>query len=91
MPAALELQEELSGKLRVLLIEGNHTIQDVADVAREQSWPTTTALWTVGKHFKTRKTSVPNYLLLSPEGEVVQEGDPLEDLAEIQAYARRFR
>jgi len=45
----------------------------------------------VGKHFKTRKTSVPNYLLLSPEGEVVQEGDPLEDLAEIQAYARRFR
>ena len=91
VPAALALQEEMAGNLQVLLVERNHTLQDVEEVVRERSWPTASALWTVGPHFKTPKKSVPNYLLLSPEGEVVREGDPVADFAQIQAYVRGFR
>ena len=75
MRNVLVLQEEFGPDLAVLFVEGRRLDPDrVHALALERRWLGTPAMWTSEYVFKTGAARMPNFVLLSGEGEVLLKG-----------------
>ncbi len=85
MPAAIKLQREFAGELNTLLIDFVHSPGQVRQLGLSEGWFGTSAMWGFEIPFYPH-TARPSFVLLSPSGEVVLEGSPIEKQAEIRRY-----
>lgn len=91
MPASLDLQREFEDHFQAILIERRHELDDVLRLGLERGWFGTSAIFTNGYPFEMNRQSVPSYILLSPEGTVVMEGNPLDDMDAVRSYLAEQR
>lgn len=76
MPAALDLQAELGGRLRTLFVAPAATMGEVRVACAERGWLEADALWT--NESPVHPTArYPAFVLLSPEGRILMEGSAL--------------
>lgn len=91
VPSAVRMQREHADDIHTVFIESqNHTWNDVQRLAFEREWFGTNAIWTLERPVTTGARGIPNYVLLSPEGEVVSMGNPISDHALIEDYVQNF-
>lgn len=91
MPATLTLQREFEGHFQAVLIERRHELADVLRLGLDHRWFDTSAIWTNGYPFLMERQAVPSYILLSASGEIVMQGNPLEDMPRIRAWLMERR
>ena len=78
MPAALTLAEDYKDEVTVIFVESQGLSLDEADAfAFGKNWMGTHAMWTTERPFDTGARGLPNFALLSNQGEVLLKGHPL--------------
>ena len=78
MPASLKLQEEFGDQLQVIFVESQGATADVAEkFAFQRSWLSGPSMWTTERPFDSGSRGLPNFVLLSNEGEVILKGNPM--------------
>lgn len=83
---SLKLQEELGDDITVLFVQSQEASDEDAErFVYKQKWLNDRSLWAVEHPFNTGSGSLPNYALLSIDGEVLATGNPVSDHAKVQA------
>ncbi|MCP3919593.1 MAG: hypothetical protein GY711_29000 [bacterium] len=78
MPSSIKLAREYGDDLGLLFVECQGATQDKQEAfAWKQKWMGTQAMWTTERPFNTGSKGLPNFALLSSEGEVLMMGNPL--------------
>jgi ribosomal protein L18E len=81
---AMKMQEELGDDVTILLVESQgHPADEVEKFIYGKKWVNDRSLWTVERPFETGATGIPNYALLSNDGEVLSMGNPGSDHSKI--------
>ena len=79
MPASLKLQEEYGDQIQVIFVECQGATPEAAEkFAFQRKWLANRAMWTSERPFSTGMPGLPNFALLSNEGEVLLKGRPME-------------
>ena len=78
MPASLKLQEEYGDQIQVILIESQGATPQAAEkFAFQRNWLNGPSMWTSERPFSTGARGLPNFVLLSNDGEVLLKGNPM--------------
>lgn len=78
MPSSLKLAREYGDDLGIVFVESQGaTMQKQEAFAWDHKWMGTNAIWTTEAPFRTGSNGLPNFALLSSEGEVLLMGNPL--------------
>jgi hypothetical protein len=89
---AVKMQAEYGDNLNTIFVESQgHTMDDVRKLALEKKWFGTNAMWTKERPVRTDARGIPNFVLLSPEGEVVLMGHPGSMHKQIEDYIKSLR
>jgi ribosomal protein L18E len=81
---AMKMQEELGDDITILLVESQgHPADEVEKFIYGKKWVNDRSLWTIERPFDTGATGIPNYALLSNDGEVLSMGNPGSDHSKI--------
>lgn len=92
VPSAVRMMREHGDVLNTIFVESQgHTMDDVTKMALQRQWFGTDAVWTTERPVTTGARGIPNFVLLSPEGEVVMMGNPISMHHEIEEYVESFR
>ena len=84
---AVKMQAEYGDKLNTIFVESQgHTMDDVRKLALKNKWFGTSAMWTEERPVITGSGGLPNFVMLSPEGEVVLMGHPLSMHQKVEEY-----
>ena len=82
---SLKLQEELGDDITVLFVQSQEaTDQEAEKFVYTHKWYNERSLWVTETPFDTGNHGLPNYALLSNDGEVLAMGDPRSDHSKIQ-------
>ncbi len=85
MPASIELQREYGDDLQVLFVECQGADLETSEAfAWRQKWMGTQAMWTVERPMDPKGSGLPAFALLDVEGNVLLEGNPLEQKKAIE-------
>lgn len=72
------MAEEYGDDLQILFVESQGSSEEEAEAfAWDRKWMGTSAMWTTEAPFRTGSGGLPNFALLSNEGEVLLMGNPL--------------
>ena len=89
------MQEEYEGELNIVFVEvQNSSSDEIEQMALAKKWFGTSAMWTRERPVLTGARSIPNFVLLSADGEVALMGHPLsmhKDIEEHVAQSKRSR
>lgn len=78
MPASLKLQEEYGDQIQVIFVESQGATPVAAEkFAFQRSWLSGPSMWTSERPFSTGARGLPNFVLLSSDGEVLLKGNPM--------------
>ena len=89
---AVKMQTENPDLLNTVFVESQgHTLDDVTKLSLEKGWFGSSAMWTTERPMVTGARGIPNFVLLSPEGEVVMMGNPMAMHGEIEEYLENFK
>jgi uncharacterized phage infection (PIP) family protein YhgE len=81
---AMKMQEELGDDVTILLVESQgHTLEEAEKMAYDKKWMNDRSIWTVERPFETGASGIPNYALLSNDGEILAMGNPGSDHTKI--------
>ena len=81
---SLKLQEELGDDVTVLFVHSQDaTDEQVEKFIYKQKWLNDRSLWVTEHPFDTGARGLPNYALLSSDGEILSMGDPRSDHSKI--------
>src|SRR6185295_6225357 len=81
---AMKMQEELGDDITILLVESQgHTIDEAEKLAIDKKWINDRSIWTTERPFETGAKGIPNYALLSNDGEILSMGNPGSDHSKI--------
>lgn len=76
MPTSIKLQEEYGDDLQVVFVESQNTPPDKTEAfILGRKWMGGLAMWTTERPFESGTNGLPNYVLLSNEGEVLKKGN----------------
>ena len=85
MPASLKLQEEYGDKIQVIFVESQGATPEAAEkFAFQRSWLNGPSMWTSERPFSTGARGLPNFVLLSNDGEVLLKGNPMAMKGQIE-------
>lgn len=77
MPASLKLAREFGDDLALIMVESQgSSLEEQEAFAWKRKWMGTQAMWTTERPFDTGAGGLPNFALLSAEGEVLLMGNP---------------
>ncbi len=77
MPSAIKTAEEYGDDLVVLFVEVQGASSTQAErFAYDRKWMGTNAMWTSERVFSTGAKGIPNFALLSADGELIMKGHP---------------
>ena len=80
----MKLQEELGDDITTLLVESQgHTLDQAEKLAYDKKWINDRSIWTAEHPFDTGAKGIPNYALLSNDGEILAMGNPGSDHSRI--------
>ncbi len=86
------MQAEYGESLNTILVESQgHDQSKVNELALKRKWFGSSAIWTGERPVRTNSRGIPNFVLLSPEGEVVMMGNPIREHKAIETYLGKFR
>jgi hypothetical protein len=89
---AVKMQAEYGDDLRVVFVEVQGASRDdVERFALKHEWFGTNGMWTTERPVVNGARGIPNFVLLSSDGEVVLQGHPLSMHKEIEAFVERDR
>lgn len=89
---AVKMQAEFGDKLNTIFVESQgHTMDDVRKLALDKQWFGTDAMWTKERPVVTGAKGIPNFVLLSPEGEVVLMGNPVSMHKQVEEYLQGLK
>ncbi len=78
MPASLKLQEEYGDQIQVIFVESQGATGDAAEkFAFQRKWLSGHSMWTTERPFDSGSRGLPNFVLLSNDGEVLLKGNPM--------------
>jgi len=78
VPASLKLQEEYGDQVQVIFVESQGATADVAEkFAFQRKWLNGPSMWTTERPFDSGSRGLPNFVLLSNDGEVLLKGNPM--------------
>jgi len=78
VPSSIKMAREYGDDLGLLFVECQGATRDKQEAfAWKQKWMGTQAMWTTERPFSTGARGLPNFALLSSEGEVLLMGNPL--------------
>jgi hypothetical protein len=81
---AMKMQEELGDDVTILLVESQgHKADEVEKFIYGKKWVNDRSLWTTEQPFDTGAKGIPNYALLSNDGEILSMGNPGSDHTKI--------
>jgi len=84
---AVKMQAEYGDKLNTIFVESQgHTMDEVRKLALKKKWFGTSAMWTKERPVITGSGGLPNFVMLSPEGEVVLMGHPISMHSKVEEY-----
>ena len=84
---AVKMQAEYGDKLNTIFVESQgHTMDEVRKLALKKKWFGTSAMWTKERPVITGSSGLPNFVMLSPEGEVVLMGHPISMHQQVEEY-----
>lgn len=85
MPASLKLQEEYGDQIQVIFVESQGATADAAEkFAFKRTWLSGPSMWTTERPFDSGSGGLPNFVLLSNEGEVLLKGNPMSMKSKIE-------
>ncbi len=80
MPTAVKLQQEYGDAIQVIFVEvQGHSMDEVLPFALKRKWLGSGVAWTTERPFRVDLNGIPNYALISPDGEVVSWGYSVAD------------
>jgi hypothetical protein len=85
VPASLKLQEEYGDQIQVIFVESQGATPAAAEkFAFQRSWLSGPSMWTSERPFNTGSGGLPNFALLSHDGEVLLKGNPMAMKGQIE-------
>jgi len=85
VPASLKLQEEYGDQVQVIFVESQGATADAAEkFAFQRSWLNGPSMWTTERPFDSGARGLPNFVLLSSDGEVLLKGNPMAMKSKIE-------
>lgn len=92
---AVRMQQEYEGELNIVFVEVQRSsTDDIERLALKNKWFGTSAMWTEERPVITGATGIPNFVLLSAEGDVALMGHPMAMHKQIEdhiAQSKRAR
>lgn len=84
---AVRMQQEYEGELNIVFVEvQGSSDDDIERMALDKKWFGTSAIWTRERPLITGATGIPNFVLLSADGEIALMGHPLAMHKEIEDH-----
>jgi len=85
VPWSVKISAEFGEDLSVLLVESQGLrLEEVEALAYGRKWMGSPAIWTTERPFDTGARGIPNFVLLSCEGEVLLKGNPISMKQQIE-------
>jgi hypothetical protein len=82
---SVKMQEELGDDVTVLFVHSQEaTDEEVEKFVYSHKWLNDRSLWTMEQPFDTGARGLPNYALLSNDGEILAMGSPISDHAKVE-------
>jgi len=90
VPDSVALAGEFGEELTVLLVESQGaSLDEVEALAYSRKWMGRPAIWTTERPFRTGARGLPNFVLLSCDGEVLLKGNPISMKAQIEETIKK--